>query len=189
LVYLEPVTQGSSENYCDNCREDGFVMGFQGRVIDVRLDAGLLRQAMARTRALFEQTNAPDSAPECKDCSRIRELAEHLWPGINWSEIDSADLMDKLERSLSNRRPRGAAGWQSVLSSSSVTTESSTAASIGALKNSRRPTRIRPARQADAPPQSAELETLICFDCGKNWQRPRSRGRRPGRCLDCAANS
>jgi hypothetical protein len=106
LVYLEPVTEGRSENYCDNCREDGFVMRFQARVVDVGLDDGLLRQAMARTRALFEQTNPPDSAPGCEDCGRIRQLAEHLWPGINWSEIDSVDLMDKLERSLANRRDR-----------------------------------------------------------------------------------
>jgi len=63
LVYLEPVTDDDVENYCDNCREDGFVMGFQARVVDVQLDDGLLRQAMARTRALFEKADAPDAYP------------------------------------------------------------------------------------------------------------------------------
>jgi hypothetical protein len=101
LIYLEP-----AKGHADNCREDGFVMGFQARVEDVPLDDGLLRQAMARTRALFEKTDAPDGTPGCKDCGHIRELAELLWPGINWSEIDKVDLMEKLERSLANRRPR-----------------------------------------------------------------------------------
>jgi DNA polymerase-3 subunit epsilon len=32
-----------------------------------------------------------------------------------------------------------------------------------------------------------DVETLICFDCGARWQRPRSRARRPGRCPACSA--
>ncbi len=99
LIYLEP-TQG----HADNCREDGFVMGFQARVVDVPLDDGLLRRAMARTRALFDRTDAPDGAPECEDCGRIRELAEHLWPGINWSEIDSVDPVDRLKHRSAGQR-------------------------------------------------------------------------------------
>lgn len=195
LIYLEPATKGHAPNYCDNCREDGFVMGFQARVVDVPLDAGLLTQAMARTRALFEKTDAPDGAPGCEDCNRIRELAEHLWPGVNWSEIDDVDLLERLQRSVANLRPKGKAPRQGRSPSSSITTESSTVASTRRSRNSRlaarmptqRPTRTR--HQAVALRQSAEQETLVCFDCGKHWQRPRSRGRRPGRCPECAAKS
>lgn len=108
LVYLEPTTKGPAMNYCDNCREDGYVMGFQARVIEIPLDDGLLRQAMARTRALFDLTDAPDGAPGCTDCIRILELAERLWPGIN-----DLDLMEKLDRMLANPRPKGPANRQS----------------------------------------------------------------------------
>lgn len=51
-----------------------------------------------------------------------------------------------------------------------------------------RPTSPRPKAMASST-TVGELETLICFDCGARWQRPRSRGRRPGQCPDCRAGS
>jgi hypothetical protein len=45
LIYMEPATKGDAVNYCGNCREDGFVMGFQARVVEIPLDDGLLKDA------------------------------------------------------------------------------------------------------------------------------------------------
>ena len=49
------------------------------------------------------------------------------------------------------------------------------------------PSTLRRPRAAVSGATGGDLETLICFDCGRRWQRPRSRGRRPGRCPDCSA--
>jgi hypothetical protein len=46
----------------------------------------------------------------------------------------------------------------------------------------------RPQQSAASGAAAGDLETLICFDCGARWQRPRSRARRPGRCPACSAN-
>lgn len=97
LVYMEPATKRESINYCGNCREDGFVMAFRAHVAEVPLSDSVLRQAMAKTRQIFELTDAPDGAPACQDCSLILDLAEQLWPGIN-----DIDLAEKLQRMLAN---------------------------------------------------------------------------------------
>jgi DNA polymerase III subunit epsilon len=47
------------------------------------------------------------------------------------------------------------------------------------------PQRSIASRAADG---EVETETLICFDCGARWQRPRSR-RRPGLCPACSVKS
>lgn len=100
LVYMEPATKGHSVNYCGNCREDGFVMGFRARVVEIPLGDGLLKDAMARTREIFDQSDAPDGAPGCSDCPLVLDLAETLWPGIS-----DVDLVDKLQRMLANPQP------------------------------------------------------------------------------------
>lgn len=101
LIYMEPATKGDAVNYCGNCREDGFVMGFQARVVEIPLDDGLLKDAMARTREIFELSDAPDGAPACQDCIRVLDLAEMLWPGIN-----DVDLAEKLQRMLADPQPK-----------------------------------------------------------------------------------
>jgi hypothetical protein len=104
LVYMEPATKGGSVNYCGNCREDGFVMAFTARVVEIPCADELLRQALAKTREIFELTDAPDGAPGCRDCILTLDLAEQLWPGIN-----DIDLADKLQRMLASPPPRRAA--------------------------------------------------------------------------------
>lgn len=95
LVYMEPATKGHAVNHCGNCREDGFVMGFRARVVEIPLGDGLLKDAMARTRRIFDLADAPDGAPGCGDCPLVLDLAETLWPGIS-----DVDLVDKLQRML-----------------------------------------------------------------------------------------
>jgi hypothetical protein len=103
LVYMEPTTRGSGINYCDNCREDGFVMGFRARVVQVPLSNDLLESAMAKTREIFELSDAPDGAPGCEDCVLVLDLAEQLWPGIN-----DIDVAEKLHRMLAYQEFRRA---------------------------------------------------------------------------------
>ncbi|CPR12123.1 ATP-dependent helicase/nuclease subunit A [Mycobacterium bohemicum DSM 44277] len=104
LIYMEPATKGDTVNYCGNCREDGFVMGFQARVVEIPVDDDLLNDALAKTREIFDLSDAPNGAPGCKDCVLVLDLAEKLWPGIN-----DVDLADKLQRMLADpelRKPR-----------------------------------------------------------------------------------
>jgi hypothetical protein len=101
LIYMEPATKGDAVNYCGNCREDGFVMGFQARVVEIPLDDGLLKDAMARTREIFDLSDAPDGAPGCENCILVLDLAEMLWPGIN-----DVDLAEKLQRMLADPQPK-----------------------------------------------------------------------------------
>ncbi len=37
------------------------------------------------------------------------------------------------------------------------------------------------------PTPHSGIDILVCIDCAQSWERPRSRGRRPHRCPDCAA--
>jgi hypothetical protein len=104
LIYMEPATKGHAVNYCENCREDGFIMGFQARVVEVPLDDKLLKHAMAKTREIFEVADAPDGAAGCTDCNLVLDLAEQLWPGVN-----DVDLVEKLQRMLANPQPRDTA--------------------------------------------------------------------------------
>ncbi len=101
LIYMEPATKGNTVNYCGNCRDDGFVMGFRARVIEIPLSDELLKNAMARTREIFDLSDAPDGAAGCTDCPLVLDLAEQLWPGI--SDID---LVDKLQRMLADPQPK-----------------------------------------------------------------------------------
>ncbi|KLO29144.1 hypothetical protein ABW17_29590 [Mycobacterium nebraskense] len=115
LVYMEPATKGSAINYCGNCREDGFVMGFQARVVEIPLADRLLTDAMAKTREIFELSDAPDGAPGCPDCILLLELAEQLWPGIN-----DVDLVEKLQRMLASPPPKriGTQGFRKTAANS-----------------------------------------------------------------------
>lgn len=104
LIYMEPATKGATVNYCGNCREDGFVMGFQARVVELPVDDRLLKHAMARTREIFDLSDAPNGAAGCEDCILVLDLAEKLWP-----EINDVDLAEKLQRMLADpqlRKPR-----------------------------------------------------------------------------------
>jgi PD-(D/E)XK nuclease superfamily len=94
LVYMEPAASGDAINDCENCREDGFVMAFRARVEPVQLDDGLLANAMARTREIFELTHAPDDNPRCDNCKRVVHLMEQLWPGIS-DEINHGDFIER----------------------------------------------------------------------------------------------
>jgi DNA polymerase-3 subunit epsilon len=62
----------------------------------------------------------------------------------------------------------------------------------------KQPSAIRQPSAAPQPQRSVasgaadgdvETETLICFDCGARWQRPRSRSRRPGLCAACSVKN
>jgi hypothetical protein len=99
LIYMEPATKGAAVNYCGNCREDGFIMGFTARVVEIPLNDRLLTQAMARTREIFDQADAPDDTPGCTNCKLVFDLAEQFWPDV----IDR-DLTEKLQRTLALRK-------------------------------------------------------------------------------------
>jgi DNA polymerase-3 subunit epsilon len=51
-----------------------------------------------------------------------------------------------------------------------------------------KPSKTPPAapRPHPAEPSAPAAETLTCADCGRDWARPRARGRKPHRCPDCA---
>lgn len=46
-------------------------------------------------------------------------------------------------------------------------------------------TQARPKTGTPGQTSSPETETLVCGICGRSWQRPRARGRKPHQCPDC----
>ena len=57
--------------------------------------------------------------------------------------------------------------------------------------STRDPLRGRPARTADHQwhdgPRRRDAEVLVCERCGRSWSRPVTPGRKPTKCVDCAA--
>jgi hypothetical protein len=110
---------------------------------------------------------------------RYRENGQHI---EFWSEVDFVEALTAANVA-SDRTPR---------------TPSPTHPSNTAVKQP--PAAQRPQQSAARPLQrlaasaaadgDLETETLICFDCGARWQRPRSRSRRrPGLCPACSVKN
>jgi hypothetical protein len=78
-------------------------MGFQARVVEIPFGDGLLKDAMARTREIFDLSDAPDGAPGCEDCILVLDLAETLWPGI--SDVDLAEKLQRMPVEHQHIRP------------------------------------------------------------------------------------
>ncbi len=71
LIYMEPAT---TADHCQGrCKDHGFEMLFQGRILPVELDCNI-EPLLARTRRVFELLKPPLGLPECKTCTSIEAI-------------------------------------------------------------------------------------------------------------------
>jgi hypothetical protein len=79
LVYTEPCVDPPG-GHAQQCRPDGFQMGFTVRVVPVELNPAMLDPLLARVRALYDSPELPAGRPGCEDCRRTDALAR-MWVG------------------------------------------------------------------------------------------------------------
>lgn len=69
LIYMEPLTEQSDA--CNSIIDCGFCMNFNATVVPVKRDRSIVREALSKTRDIFEMQTAPPSKDGCKDCEKI----------------------------------------------------------------------------------------------------------------------
>ena len=76
LIYMEPCTEPSR---CpENVLDEGFRLCFSGLTVPVKWDRGLIRNALTKTREIFDLDKPPDSVANCKECSALEKLIDLL---------------------------------------------------------------------------------------------------------------
>jgi CRISPR/Cas system-associated exonuclease Cas4 (RecB family) len=75
LVYMEPQTDLSIDNLDSVIHEDGFLMGFGGHTMEIKLnDEKLIPPLLEEVRKIYDNPVPPDGNDECKDCLLLDEL-------------------------------------------------------------------------------------------------------------------
>ncbi len=75
LVYMEPQTQLGLEKLDSVLRDDGFLMGFQGHVLPLKLEAEQrIPPLLEEARRLYDLEFPPSSNQSCRDCLLLDEL-------------------------------------------------------------------------------------------------------------------
>ncbi len=75
LVYMEPQTE-LTENELDSLvREDGFLMGFAGYILEVRIeDERIIPPLLEKVRETYDLENPPSGNDSCRDCKLLEQL-------------------------------------------------------------------------------------------------------------------
>ncbi|MFH1336339.1 MAG: PD-(D/E)XK nuclease family protein [Candidatus Zixiibacteriota bacterium] len=75
LVYMEPQTDLSIDNLDSVIHEDGFLMGFGGHLLDIKLnDEKLIPPLLKEVRKIYDNHVPPEGNEECKECLLLAEL-------------------------------------------------------------------------------------------------------------------
>lgn len=75
LVYMEPQTDLTPDNLDSILHEDGFLMGFEGHPLEIRLNGEeTIPPLLKKVRKMYDQSVPPDGNSECKDCMLLDEL-------------------------------------------------------------------------------------------------------------------
>ena len=81
LVYMEPLTGEETAQQPRSVDEQGFIMGFEARIVDVNLKPGrLIPELLRKVKALVELEQAPQGKDDCKDCAAVAALFAPLGP-------------------------------------------------------------------------------------------------------------
>jgi len=86
LIYMEPLTDKSTAS-C-NIIDVGFNMGFNAVVVPVVNDRKVVREALSKTREIYEMEKPPDSRSGCKDCDNLDKIIGLLGMG----KVSNAEL-------------------------------------------------------------------------------------------------
>jgi len=75
LVYMEPQTNLAPEELDSFLRADGFLMGFAGHVLPLKLDSEeRIPPLLEKVRKIYDLEFPPPGKEECKDCKCLDEL-------------------------------------------------------------------------------------------------------------------
>jgi hypothetical protein len=75
LVYMEPQTDLAEDDLDSLLRDDGFLMGFSGHVLEVKLEAEkIIPPLLQKVRDIYDLDAAPPGKHECRDCGLLEQL-------------------------------------------------------------------------------------------------------------------
>ncbi len=75
LIYMEPQTDLTPDNLDSVLHEDGFLMGFEGHLLEIELNPEeRIPPLLERVRKIYDQPVPPAGNTECKDCMLLDEL-------------------------------------------------------------------------------------------------------------------
>ena len=79
LVYMEPATDPDAVNMAEKVDAEGFVLGFNPRVVEVALEPNRLIPPLLRQAArIHELPAAPEPRDGCRDCAALEGLMTAL---------------------------------------------------------------------------------------------------------------
>jgi hypothetical protein len=75
LVYMEPQTDLSEEELDSLLKDDGFLMGFSGHVLELKLEAEeIIPPLLEKVRDIYDQKTPPQGKENCRDCGLLEQL-------------------------------------------------------------------------------------------------------------------
>jgi hypothetical protein len=75
LVYMEPQTDLAEDDLDSMLRDDGFLMGFSGHVLEVKLEAEqIIPPLLEKVRSIYDLDSPPPGNDHCRDCGLLEQL-------------------------------------------------------------------------------------------------------------------
>jgi len=75
LVYMEPQTSLTQDELDSILREDGFLLGFAGHVLELRLEAEeKIPPLLGEARRIYDLESPPAGSQDCRDCKLLDQL-------------------------------------------------------------------------------------------------------------------
>jgi hypothetical protein len=72
---MEPQTDLSEEELDSLLKDDGFLMGFAGHVLELKLEAeDIIPPLLKRVRDIYDQKTPPHGKENCRDCGLLEQL-------------------------------------------------------------------------------------------------------------------
>jgi hypothetical protein len=80
LAYMEPQTGLTRENVEEVKTEQGFLLPFSGKIVQLNLKPDIILDLLKKARNLYDQPSAPPGKAGCKDCLLLDNLIKILNP-------------------------------------------------------------------------------------------------------------
>jgi len=75
LIYMEPQTDLTEDQLDSVLRDDGFLMGFAGYVLELKLEAErIIPPLLKEVRNICDLEAAPSGKQDCRDCNLLEQL-------------------------------------------------------------------------------------------------------------------
>lgn len=78
LAYMEPQTALTQENVEEVKTEQGFLLPFSGKIVQLNLKLDIIPDLLRKVRNLYDHPFAPQGKAECKDCLLLDNLIKIL---------------------------------------------------------------------------------------------------------------